>query len=1020
MISIDKIEDLLGKLAYACEEDKLPLISELKSNLQDVKKSIAKSAGTERSGELDKSESFYKLLFDRAGDAICLLEDGKFSDCNEMALEVYGLDSMDDIIGKPPYEFSPEFQPDGRHSAEKAAEMINLACENGTHRFEWMHLNKKTGLIHTDILLSSFSEKGRNLLLVSLRDITEQKMADAKLRQSEANLAAAINYSNYATGIFSEDGRLKQYNSKFASIVKAVSGIDISSDISAAQIFKFNQAASWDEKVSLISRGETIRFEHSIDINGDTQYYDFTINPAMDSGRIISFNVFISEITKFKLTEKLLKAEDLKLEGQVREQSTELRMQTDLFATLIDSVPDLIFIKDVNGVYLHCNKAFSNFFNKSPNEIIGKTDHDIYRADEVVEILRFDKEALAVDFSTKEEQLLTAYDGNAVFFDTVKTPFKNEDGKPIGLIGISRDISDFKKLENDIKSINLELEGIIDKRSAHLKQEIQERTRAEEALKKSRQMYKDLFNSIPIGIYRIALDGRIILANPALAKMLECTNYSNLKQMNLNESGTVDKNERQAIINAVLASGTLNEFETTWHKCSGGEIFMQEKIKAVTDSETNSVYIEGIVEDITARKVAEKMQQTVYKISEAAYKVEKIEELYRLIHQSVSSLISCKNFYIAIYDDSKKEISFPYLVDEFDSPVASQFGPYPLSNGLTEYVISTGTYHLLDSEDIHRLEKAEECKVIGTHPTSWLGVPLRTIKNKTIGVIAVQSYDESVKYDSSAKDILVFVSTQIANAIYRKQIEEALQSEREYLAERVLERTEELSALNAELSRAVRTKDEFLANMSHELRTPLNAVLGLSEILLKHKDFSESEKHRRALTTIRESGGHLLNLINDILDLSKIEAGKMEMNFEELKLENMCSTSINFVRQLAMKKSIDISLSIAEECPDTFWGDSVRVKQILINLLNNAIKFTHDKGAVGLDVFTSNDRSILYFTVWDTGIGIKEDDFSRLFKPFTQVSSNLSRDYEGTGLGLSLVAKLTEMHGGGKRSWCWE
>ncbi|HOK15043.1 MAG TPA: response regulator, partial [Candidatus Kapabacteria bacterium] len=261
-------------------------------------------------------------------------------------------------------------------------------------------------------------------------------------------------------------------------------------------------------------------------------------------------------------------------------------------------------------------------------------------------------------------------------------------------------------------------------------------------------------------------------------------------------------------------------------------------------------------------------------------------------------------------------------------------------------------------------------------------------------------------------DILVFVSTQIAMVIYRKKIEEALNLERRLLAERVMERTEELSALNAELERAIRTKDEFLANMSHELRTPLNAILGLSEILLKHQEIQANDRFQRALNTIHDSGHHLLNLINDILDISKIEAGKFEIYMEDCSVEQIVQSSINFIRQMANKKEITIQLDIQDGTPKEIYADQIRTKQILINLLNNAVKFTQKGGSVGLSISAEPENNQIHFTVWDTGIGIRTEDMNKLFKPFSQISSNLSREYEGTGLGLALVAKLTEMMGG--------
>lgn len=245
----------------------------------------------------------------------------------------------------------------------------------------------------------------------------------------------------------------------------------------------------------------------------------------------------------------------------------------------------------------------------------------------------------------------------------------------------------------------------------------------------------------------------------------------------------------------------------------------------------------------------------------------------------------------------------------------------------------------------------------------------------------------------------------------RKRIEAALESERTLLAQRVEERTADLTATNAELARAVRLKDEFLASMSHELRTPLNAILGISEALQEQVYGALNEKQLGSLQRIEESGRHLLDLINDILDLSKVEAGKLEMEFEPSSVESVCQASLNFIKRDAQKKRLTVHYH-RDETITVIQADERRLKQILVNLLSNAVKFTDEGGELGLEVKGNVDAEIVTFRVWDTGIGIRREDMSRLFKPFVQLDSRLSRQYSGTGLGLSLVYRFTEMHGG--------
>ncbi|BAY22903.1 two-component hybrid sensor and regulator [Calothrix sp. NIES-2100] len=226
-----------------------------------------------------------------------------------------------------------------------------------------------------------------------------------------------------------------------------------------------------------------------------------------------------------------------------------------------------------------------------------------------------------------------------------------------------------------------------------------------------------------------------------------------------------------------------------------------------------------------------------------------------------------------------------------------------------------------------------------------------------------------------------------------------------------------LERTNAELRRATRLKDEFLANMSHELRTPLNAILGMSESLIEMVFGSLNHQQHEAIATIERSGQHLLSLINDILELSKIEADKLELKVSSVSVAQLCKISLDFVKQQAFKKQIQLNFTLPTIQAEIS-ADERRIQQVLINLLSNAIKFTPNGGQVTLDVTVQNSSELLdthswiLFSVTDTGIGIAPADQARLFQPFVQIDSSLNRKYEGTGLGLVLVKRIIELHGG--------
>jgi PAS domain S-box-containing protein len=214
-----------------------------------------------------------------------------------------------------------------------------------------------------------------------------------------------------------------------------------------------------------------------------------------------------------------------------------------------------------------------------------------------------------------------------------------------------------------------------------------------------------------------------------------------------------------------------------------------------------------------------------------------------------------------------------------------------------------------------------------------------------------------------------------------------------------------------ELERALRVKDEFLANMSHELRTPLNAIIGLSDSMLEGFTGDLNPKQQKYISTVLDSGQHLLSLINDILDLAKIGAGQVTLEPNLVAVNSVCQSSLLMIKQLALKKSLAVHIDIDEQI-DFITADERRLKQMIVNLLTNAVKFTPAKGQVGLEVRGDRTNQWTRFTVWDTGIGISKEDQARLFQPFVQVNSSLVRDAGGTGLGLALVAQMARLHGG--------
>jgi signal transduction histidine kinase len=222
----------------------------------------------------------------------------------------------------------------------------------------------------------------------------------------------------------------------------------------------------------------------------------------------------------------------------------------------------------------------------------------------------------------------------------------------------------------------------------------------------------------------------------------------------------------------------------------------------------------------------------------------------------------------------------------------------------------------------------------------------------------------------------------------------------------------QLSRARDQAEAADRVKSAFLATMSHELRTPLNSILGFTGILLQELAGPLNEEQARQLSMVRNSSKHLLNLINDVLDISRIEAGEMTLTREPFRIAESAESVMDLLRPLAEEKSLELELHLHGGSRERL-GDQRRFEQILLNLLGNAIKFT-DRGRVSLTVDTRSDTAHngVLVQVEDTGIGIREEDLPNLFRPFRQIDSTLSRKHEGTGLGLVICKRLTDLMGG--------
>jgi signal transduction histidine kinase len=385
------------------------------------------------------------------------------------------------------------------------------------------------------------------------------------------------------------------------------------------------------------------------------------------------------------------------------------------------------------------------------------------------------------------------------------------------------------------------------------------------------------------------------------------------------------------------------------------------------------------------------------------------DELLHRVYEECRNVIDVSMFSIALYDSSAYELSLELnMQDGVPGPKVRM----PLTDGLNVWVFQNAKPLLIRSSQEERklgLVSYDD----GLPTESWLGVPM-IARDHIIGVVSVQSFEVNA-FSHDDLVLLTAIANQAAAAIENAHLYRDLEGLNIALEHRVSERTGELRQANLQLLAADRSKNQFLANMSHELRTPLNAIIGFSSILLDHTSNALPARLYKMVENIRTAGSHLLDLINDILDLAKIETGTLQLDVQPLDVRDIVAAVDRVIRGMAAERDVIVS-TIVDSDVDTATLDEVRVKQILLNLLSNAVKFSHRGGYVTLAVSklaagaSPLGHETIRIEVADAGTGIPAEELERIFDQFYQIPSR--RNKGGTGLGLSLTRNFVQMHGG--------
>ena len=526
---------------------------------------------------------------------------------------------------------------------------------------------------------------------------------------------------------------------------------------------------------------------------------------------------------------------------------------------------------------------------------------------------------------------------------------------------------------------------------AKLEDEIQLSNDAHETILESEELFRRLFDE--------SAEPNLILdesgftnCNPATVTALKYSSRDDILNKQPWElspekqpDGQISSDKAMMMINTAIAEG-YHRFE--WiHTKSDGSDYPVEVMLTLIQLKGKQVLF-TVWRDITSRIEMEKLRNSLYEISEAVHHTPDLDSLYKRIHDIVKELMLANNFYIALYDENSDLISFPYFVDEVDEVSA----PIKPGRSCSAYVLRTGEPVIIDLELSDELNRTGEVDVVGEPSDVWLGVPLK-VNNKTIGVMVVQDYKDEQAYGEKEKEILMFVSEQVAYAIYKKSTEGKL---KEYTAEMV--------QLNAE-------KDKFFSIIAHDLKSPFNTLVSFSQLLeeqVREKDLEGIEKFSKI---ILQSATRGMDLLMNLMEWSRAQTGRMDFKPADHQMTDLINRVTTLFIDIAGQKSITINLDLTSGVLVAV--DKEMIATVLRNLVSNAIKFTAPGGNITVSTHVTMSEAVV--SVCDSGVGIPPDKIDKLFRVGQSNSTPGTQNEKGTGLGLILCKEFVEKHGG--RIW---